>query len=202
MQRTHRLLWHALLALIVFGSTRVLAQAADHDVRVRMPEIIGIRLLGGGSGIRSVTFDYAAAPEAYLSALESGGSLPPTEVVRFDGIEVNASRNGRWYVEVVASPLAYTGSASMAGLTLEDLRVDRGAVSGLVQDAIVGPGKSAWYLTSWTLSSTARQIASRTGATGGWRSLGFDGTDYVLTVDGDEAAGTYTTTVTYFLTAP
>ncbi len=130
MHTIHRLLRQALLALIVLASNGVLAQAADHDVRMRIPEIIGIRLLGGGSGIRTVTFDYAAAPEAYLSALESGGSLPPTEVVRFDGIEVNASRNGRWYVEVVASPLAFTGGASAAGLALEDLRVDRGAVSG------------------------------------------------------------------------
>ncbi len=36
----------------------------------------------------------------------------------------------------------------------------------------------------------------------GWRSLGFSGRGHSLAVDGDEDAGTYTTTVTYYLTFP
>jgi hypothetical protein len=194
-----RVMW--TIALLICVPTTD-AQSATHDVRVAIPDVIGIRILGAGTGPRSVIFDYAAAPDTYLAAVASDGQLPPTRIDRFDGIEVRTTRNGRWYVEVVATPLAYVGPDTLTGLALGDIRVDRGAVFGLVPDLIDHPGAADWNLPSWQLSTTARQIVSNRGATGGWRSLGFGGRDYVLTIDGDEAPGTYTTTVTYFLTAP
>lgn len=183
-----------LLAVAPLGS----AQTQRHDVTIRIPDVIGLRIVGPGSGPRSVTFDYATDADGFLAAVDGTGTLTPTSVTRFDDVEVHATRNGRWRITVQATDFAYIGPASPSGLALSDVRVERSGP----QDAIVGSGNSASYATSWTLSTTATEIASRTGATGGWRSLGFSGWDYRVEVDGDEAAGTYTTIVTYSLTAP
>ncbi len=186
------------IALLVSVASFATAQTQRHDVTIRLPDIIGLRIVGPGSGPRSVTFDYAADADGYFAALDGDGSLMPTSVNRFDDVEVHATRNGRWRISVQATSFAYTGPATPAGLALADIRVDRSGP----QDAIVGSGNSATYATTWTLSTAATEIATRTGATGGWRSLGFSGWDYRVTVDGNEAPGTYTTVVTYSLTAP
>lgn len=184
--------------LMLMVASWTLAQPVAHDVRVTVPDVIGLRIVGSGTGPRAVTFDYATDLSTYLAAVEGAGILPPTDVNRFDDVQVNSTRNGRWRIHVSATPFAYVGPAAPSGLQLSDVRVERSRP----QDAIVGPGNSASYATSWTLSSTATEIATRTGATGGWRSLGFSGWDYRLAVQGDEAPGTYTTVVTYSLTAP
>ena len=197
MRRTSTLLIVCTVAL-GWGGAPAGAQPIAHELRVLVPEVIGIRIVGDGTGPRSVAFDYAADPEGYVAAIDGAGVLRPTSVVRFDDVEVNATRKGRWRLTVQATPFAHAGPGSPAGLALSDIRVERSRP----QDAIVGPGNSATYATSWTLSTVSTEIASRTGATGGWRSLGFSGWDYRVAVDGDEAPGTYTTVVTYSLTAP
>jgi hypothetical protein len=149
-----------------------------------------------------VTFDYASDPDAFAALLEGAGLLSPTTVNRFDDVQVNSTRNGRWNVEVLASPLAYAGSGSGAGLALSDIRVVRGAKSGLTQTAIFGQGNSAGFVASWILSTAPQRIAFRNGSTQGWKSLGFNGLDYEIAVDGNEDAGVYSTVVTYQLTAP
>lgn len=178
------------------------AQSANHQLAVTIPDYVGIRILGSGSGPRAVVFDFASEPTAYLEAITNGGIVAPTSVSRFDDIEVNVTHSGRWTVAVVATPLAYSGPGSGDGLTLGRIRVVRGSRSGLEQTAITGPGNSAWYWPAWLLSTTAQQIASRTGATGGWRSLGFNGWDYEVRVHGNEDPGSYATVVTYLLSAP
>lgn len=194
------------------------AQTAVHELSVMVPDVLGIRLVGPGAGPRGVIFDYGSDAQAYLTAVDEGSDLLPTVVQRFENVQVRAVRNGRWSLHVVATPFTYVGPTGAQGLLLSEVRVHRGVRSGLVQDAIVGhePGGgtggsrgggsgnagSFGYLTAWSLSSDAQEIAWRSGSTGGWRSLGFSGSDYALTVDGDEASGTYTTTVTYFLTFP
>jgi hypothetical protein len=199
--RTGKLLM-TLVALVTAGS--VTAQSTQHELRVTTPDFIGIRIVGSGTaGARGVTFDYGTAAEAYLAATGGSGNLPTTSVNRFDRIDVQVTRQGRWSLHVIATPFAFSGPGDPAGLALSDVRVERGATSGLVQNAIpVGGGGNNGYATSWSLSSTAQRIAWRNGGTGGWRSLGFSGWDYTLRVHGDEAPGSYLTTVTYFLTFP
>lgn len=49
----------APIAHLVSVASFVLAQTHHHDVTVRVPDLIGIRIVGAGSGPRSATFDYA-----------------------------------------------------------------------------------------------------------------------------------------------
>lgn len=214
------------IAVVLLLGSPAAAQTTEHELAIFVPGVLGIRLVGSGSGPRAVVFDYGSDPQAYLTAVETGSDLAPTLVQRFEDIEVRAVRNGRWSLHVVATPFTYIGASAVGDLELQDVRVDRGARSGLVQEAFVsnvpggGPGGppggggnqgggggnpnagNFGYETSWTLADDAQEIAWRTGGTGGWRSLGFSGLDYSLTVDGAETTGTYTTTVTYFLTYP
>ncbi len=186
----------ALLAPVAFGQT------ASHSLTVSTPSYIGLRIVGAGSGPRSVTFDYATNPTNYLTTIDNGGgTLPPTSTDRFDDIEANVVGIGFWYVNVQATPLTYTGPGTGAGLDLNDLRVNRGSNSGLTQTAIRG-WLLSFYDTAWNLSPTPQRIARSFLGTNGWRSLGFNGNDYTLDVNGNEDAGTYATTVTYYLTFP
>jgi hypothetical protein len=195
---------HQVLALVVIAVLAGAAscQAVTHEVVVTIPDFFGIRIVGAGAGPQAVLFDYVDLPYAYLQAVEGDGRLLPTSVNRFADIEVNIRRNGRWYVGVIATPLIYVGPSSANGLALGDITVTPGARSGLTQRAVAGPGGSATFWTSWGLSTTEQRFASSTRATIGWQSLGFNGYDYELTVRGDAAPGTHTTTVTYVLTAP
>jgi hypothetical protein len=196
----HRYLrWSSIVCLLLAGFA---AGQGAHDVTVSIPDVIGIRIVGSGDGPRAVVFDYGDDAAAYAAAVLGDGRLLPTDVRSFSGVEVNATRRGRWSVQVVATPLAYTGPGNGDGLALGDVRVVRGSRSGLAQDAITWQGNAGWYWADWQLSTSAQAIASRTGATRGWRSLGFSGLDYEVAVQGDEDPGSYTTTVTYLLTAP
>jgi len=196
----HRYLQCPLIACLLLAGWA--SGQGVHDVTVRIPDVIGIRIVGSGDGPRTVVFDYADDATAYVAAVLGDGRLFPTDVRRFSGVEVNSTRRGRWSVQVVATPVAYAGPGSGDGLALGDVRVVRGSRSGLAQDAITWQGNAGWYWADWQLSTTAQAIASRTGATRGWRSLGFNGLDYEIAVQGDEDPGSYTTTVTYLLTSP
>jgi hypothetical protein len=194
----HRGVRYCAMLCLAWAST-ALAQSLSHDVSVTIPDIIGIRIIGGSAGPRAVTFDYATNAGAYLAATRGSGVLLPTAVNRFADVQVNVTRNGRWSVEVIATPWTYVGSGTAASLPLASVRVIRGVRSGLTQNAISGPGGSAYYSATWPLSTANQRIASRTGATSGWRSMGFNGWDYELLVDGSEDPGSYTTVVTYVL---
>lgn len=187
-----------LLVALAAISPTALAQAASHELAVTVPATIGLRIVGSGTGPRSVTFDYGSNPVAYTAAVAQGELLGPTSVSRFADVELNVTRRGRWRLHVQATSFTFTGPTSPAGLALADVRVARSGP----QDAVTGNGGSATYATTWTLSTAAVEIASSPNPTSGWRSLGFSGWDYRLSVDGDEAPGTYTTVVTYSLTAP
>ena len=190
-----------LLLLVVLLATLTPGWAqgttAAHPLTVTIPERIGIRIVGPGTGPRTVEFDYGSDIATYLAAATAGTPLLPTNVHRIDDVEVDVTRNGRWYVYVQATPFAYSGPAAGAGLELSAITVRRGVHSGLTQNAITGPGGSASYAAVWALSTDQQEIASRTGSTGGWRSLGFNGWDYELSIDGSEDPGSYRTTVTY-----
>lgn len=197
----HRPLTTTLLIVLALLTPEAFGQTASHPLTVSTPSYIGLRIVGAGPGPGTVTFDYASNPNAYLAAIDGGGAtLPPTAVNRFDDIEVNVIGIGFWSLYVQATPLAYTGTG--AGLSLNDLRVDRGSASGLTQNAITIFWFLGAYATTWNLSATPQRIARSFLGTNGWRSLGFNGNDYTLDVNGNEDAGTYATTVTYYLTFP
>lgn len=198
MRPFHRFI--VLSAALAMAST-VLAQTASHPLSVAIPAYVGIRIVGASvQPTRSVVFDYANDGTAYLAAVDAGDPLPPTDVTRFDDVQVNVAGNGRWSVYVEATPFTYVGPGVGDGLTLDDVTVTPGSVSGLTQTAFFRPASR--YETSWTLSATPFRIGRSVLGTGGWRSLGFNGWDYTVAVDGDEDAGAYTATVTYFLTFP
>lgn len=196
----------ASLLFVALAVPPALAQATDrdaagHDVAVTIPSTIGIRIVGTGPA--RVTFDYAADLPGYLAAAEAGAPLEPTSVSGFDDIEVRApGRVGApaWYVTVTASPLAYSGAGAGEGLELADLGVAPGESSGL------SPEFPIWLLgvvaPNWTLSSTPQWIAYGYVGSGRWRSLGFNGDDYRLAVQGDEDPGVWQSTVTYTMVMP
>ncbi|MGL4611183.1 MAG: hypothetical protein ACRCYY_16150 [Trueperaceae bacterium] len=194
-----------LLTLYVLSAVS-LAQTTDtHQLRVRIPNYIGLKIVDSAGNISispraSIIFDYAANPNAYMTAIFSTQTLPPTQVDRFADIQVAVRGGASWSIRVRATPLVYTGTATAGGFALGDIRVNRGAVSGLVTDASLLRG--AVKLTTWGLATTNTTIFRTNGATQGWDSLGFNGRDYVIRVQGDERPGQYTTVVTYELTFP
>lgn len=192
-----------LLAVLVLLAPSAFGQSTSHSLNVSVPSYIGLRIVGAGAAVpRSVVFDYAADPIAYLAAADTNQPLEPTSVTRFEDVEVNVIGLGFWSVNVEATAFTYAGPGSGSGLDLADVRVVRGSASGLTQNAITVFWFLGSYDTSWTLSTSPQRIARSLLGTGGWRSLGFNGWDYTLAVDGDEDAGSYTTTVTYYLTFP
>lgn len=194
---------YALLTALSLLASPALAQSVSHPLGVTMPSTIGLRIVGADAAApRSVVFDYAADPAAYVAAAIAGQPLPPTSVTRFDDVEVNVVGLGLWSVYVEATSFDYTGPGSGDGLDLDDVRMVRGSASGLTQNAITIFWFLGAYDAAWNLSTTPQRIARSWLGTGGWRSLGFNGWDYTLAVDGDEDAGAYVTTVTYFLTFP
>jgi hypothetical protein len=197
------MLTRVAFAVLLLLPSVALAQGADHRVVTRIPNYIGLKIVDEAGDIAlgaAVVFDYESDPEAYVAAIEGSGRLSPTNAVDFADVQV-AVRGGGWRVFVGAFPLSYAGDHAGAGLQLADIRVERGAVSGLTPTAITHlPGGS--MSAAWNLSNSWRRIARDTGSTGGWRSLGFNGLDYVLAVQGDEDPGRYTTVVLYLLTNP
>ncbi len=132
-----------LLAATVISAVPAVAQSVDHDVSVVIPTTIGIRLVGAGTGPRAVEFGYADGHTSFMSAAETSVRLPPTAISRFDDIEVNVNGLGLYSVYVEATAFAYSGSGSSTGLELDDLRVNRGSVSGLTQNANQEPSGSS-----------------------------------------------------------
>ena len=192
-----------LVTIAVVAGVALAQPGASHGVAISIPSYIGIRIVGSGSGERAVVFDFESDPAPYLSALLGGGAaLAPTNVNRFDDVHLNITANGRWNVWVYATPLSTPAGPASHGLTLADIRVVAGAVSNLQPDAVVGPGGSSSFAGTWALSTNPEEIARGIGSTSGWRSLGFNGYDYVLDVDGGEAPGSYTTVVTYATALP
>lgn len=192
-----------LAGLVVLATTHDVghAQQARHDVHVRLPDVAGIRIVGAGSGARRVDFDLVAAGDGYVNGVASG-VVAPTGVHRFEDLQVNVNRQGRWSVHVVATPFVDVATGASTDLDVGRVEVRRGVSSGLVQDAIAGSGASAGILDAWQLSTASQRIAFRSSSTGGWRSLGFSGHDYRLLLDGTEPAGDHATVVVYTLTSP
>jgi hypothetical protein len=201
MQRIFLILW----LLLTFGYFAQAQPNSSHNTTIRIPNYMGIRIVGTSGGtssiLRGVTFDYVTNLADYLSAVEAGGAtLPPTQVTAFSNIQVSV-RAGRWSVNVQAIP--QSGFESTSGLALSDISVTPGLRSGLEGTGPLRPNQGNGQVNaSWTLSSSPTVIASGQGNTRGWQSLGFNGWDYSLNVQGNEAPGEHRTIVRYTLTAP
>ena len=81
---------------MIVGATGValtpsVAQSISHDVSAAIPNSIGIRVVGAGTGTREVYFDFATDLASYVSAEDTGQRLRPTGVNRVDNIEVDVS---------------------------------------------------------------------------------------------------------------
>ncbi len=200
----HRILLTIILMLLAYAQ----AQLSDtHTVRVRIPNYIGLKIVDAAGNITNnagITFDYAANPAAYQTAVVGSQVLPPTLVSNFDDIQVVWRRNTNWRVQVQATNLVFTGTGPATGFNLADIRIKRGAVSGKTPGPAVGAPTIAVanVSTQWTLSNAWQTIVNESGATRGWESLGFNGRDYEILVQGDETQGQYTTVVTYRLVSP
>lgn len=193
-----------MIALLSFGQAQV---SATHTTRIRIPNYIGLKIVDSAGNITnnsSVIFDYSTDPVTYRNATLGSQVLPPTQVVNFSDIQVVWRTSGTWRVQVRASSLVFTGTGPGAGFNLGDIRVRRGAVSGKIPGPAVGaPTIAVGNVSSqWSLSTNWQTIVNESGATRGWESLGFNGRDYEILVQGNEKDGQYATVVTYQLVAP
>jgi hypothetical protein len=202
--KRHLLRLAALAGLAVAGFG--FAQSDTHDVTVRIPSVLQVRITNGTSTAASaapaVTFDYqtnAADVTTYLNTVNAGGGdLPPTLVTDFGNVLVFSNRVGTWNLGVSALNLTYSNNLGLTpaptgvGVALADLKVTPAGT----QDASV-----ATRSPSYTLSNTSAVVATGTRTTG-WASVGIRGQDYALTVNGNEDPGQYVTTVTYTITMP
>ena len=193
----------SIVAAMLLASGAAFGQAASHDVEIRVPNVLMLRITNGSGslGVASnpgVVFDFvtlSANVDAYLDAVNDGGDeLAPTSVSDFDDVIVFSNR-ATWNVTVAADPIGFTDDVvtglTANGIALSDITV---APSGTPGDHVSSVS------ASWSLATTT-SIANGV-RTQGWRSLGFSGSDYRLTVNGDENPGTYRTTVTYTIAAP
>jgi hypothetical protein len=200
--KRHLLRLAALAALSVAGLG--FAQTDSHDVTVKIPSVLQLRITDGTSTAdatnSSVTFDYqgtAANITTYLNTVNAGGgNLNPTAFANFGNVVVFSNRSAAWSVGVSATALVYTNNLSVAGAT--------GAGVALADIKVIPSGTKGSGVTTvaanWNLGTTTAVATG--GRTTGWSALGFGGTDYRLTVNGDEDPGTYTNVVTYTITAP
>jgi hypothetical protein len=190
-----------ILIITVFLACGQAQQSDTHTTRIRIPNYIGLKIVDSTGNITnnaSVIFDYAANPAAYQAATLGSQVLPPTQVVNFSDIQV-VWRTGNWRVYVRATPLVFTGTGPGSGFVLGDIRVRRGIASGKTPGPTIAPGN---VLTQWSLTTNWQRIVTESGGTQGWESLGFNGQDYEIRVQGNESDGQYATVVTYLLTNP
>lgn len=188
---------HTLLAVLALAwfCTAFAQESAAHPVTIQIPTYNGIRIVDANGDVTAsanVQFDYRADPVGYLTAAKGSEPLTPTDAASFADILVLANGKG-WKVYVQATEMTSTGRGR--GLHLEDIRVRRGVASLLnVATGLVRP--------SWSLSVDPQEIAAGLLPTMGWKSLGFNGSDYAVAVQGDEDPGEYFTRVTYSLVNP
>ena len=188
-----------LATAMLVGLGAAFAQASSHDVEIRIPNVLQLRIVNGSSlaaaSSPSVTFDFQANQAAYLDLVNAGGGeLAPTSVTNFSDVIVFSNR-ASWTVTVSAGEITFDNNLGLAGATnlgisLADIIVRPSGTPG----ANVSTLEASWSLTGGTIATGVR--------TQGWRNLGFGGADYRFAVNGDEDPGTYTTTVTYTIAAP
>jgi len=200
--RLSTLLFTSCLLMLMFGSLAA-AQRGDHTTRIRIPNYVGIKIVDGAGNINrnaSVEFNYeddGTDLVTFMNVIEAGGgTLPPTEVIEFEDIQVATGGAGNWYIYTRSrNPIGF-GAAS--GLRLNDVQVTPNSASSLLRSDRIQIMRNTWNLNhnNWYI------LAIGLGSTRGWDSLGFNGYDYAMTVQGDEQPGDYRVSVEYLLFTP
>jgi len=197
-----------LLVTTVIAAMLLAAGAAfgqpnqTHQLEVNIPNLVMIRIVDGSNAASvdpTVVFDLTTgtALDALL-AMDGTAAFEPTSTERFGDVVVFSNR-ATWSVSVAASDFVRTGEPDITELgetplSLSAVSVERPPVASFpIGVSSVAP--------TWTLSTTPESIANGV-QTRGFRSLGFSGADYRLTLTGAEAPGDYASTVTYSITAP
>jgi hypothetical protein len=172
------------------------APSASHDVNIRIPNVLFLRITDGISNARldgtTVNFDFNADDAAintyldHVTAVDDGadpwiGSTDNDPA--FGDVIVFSNRAADWRVTVQATDTAFG---------LANIRVTPGGTNTSGATA-VGP---------WTLSTAATNIFTNGSRTQGWQSLGFSAADYEIRLDGTELPGDYFTAVTYTILQP
>lgn len=171
-----------LLALAFAGfATNALAQAAlaarQHGATVGIPGMAYIRFTDGASTADVTT--PSGVEFLFTTATLDVGTFAPTNAasLNWDDVAVFHNLNTAWNVQV--------STAGAATFTWSKIAMTP-----------TGVGTSAYDLGN---TST---VVSDTGKTNGWRSLGIDPANYVLTLDGSEDVGTHAAVVTFTLFGP
>ena len=175
-----------LLAIVAATIASLGAASAQteqgHPVEVRVPNVLIIRLVFGASNAAvaspsPVLFDLTTV------ALEPIRTYAPTNLAAANWNNVRVFANGGgWRVTVATSNNLFPW--------------------GRVRVTPSGGFYRVRAFTLPTLAQGSRTIFSHTARTGGWRSLGFGPARFRLRLTGTEAAGAYTTTVTYSIVNP
>ena len=168
-----------LAAAAVLSSSAAFAQdTQSHDVNIRIPDVLRIRLTQGASSDAvanpsAVEFDFVAN-----QAIFDVGSYGPTNPGAFnwDDVQVFSNDVDGWQVNVS------TVNNSAAAFDWSKVEV---APSGT--NANVSP----------VFNLGGGSIADNSAKTGGWERLGFGPNDFTISFDGSEDAGDYNATVTY-----
>lgn len=172
------------------------AQTSNHSVDISLPNFIGFKIIDDAGKIASnasVDFDFETDIDRYIDAVLAGGdSLEPSSVSEFADIQVFNTRNAVWFIRT--RTIINSGFDNASGLALSDITVNPGLSSGLS----LGTGFNI-RLNTWSLRTNWRFIARGFGSTQGWSSLGFNGTDYQIDIQGDESPQDHSATVIYQL---
>lgn len=196
-----RLILYKLIAVAAFlGFNLGIAQTDSHSTTVRIPNYIGLKIVDGAGNLAAnpaVNFDFTSDINPYLAAIAAGGAqVAPSSVVDFADIQVR--RTGSFW-RILMRVESVSGFAPASGIAIADLRVNRGAVSGLSPSAAFSRGPLTFILSSWQLSTSYQTIARGQGATSHWDSLGFNGLDYTLYLNGNETPGQHRLIVRYLM---
>lgn len=174
-----KLLTTTIVAAMITSLGAAWAQTSQsHDVEVRIPNVLMIRLTAGTgnaavSSPTAVVFDLLGLGAADFEPVSVHS---PTGTANWDNVRVFANGGG-WRVTLATSTTTFDWSK--------------------VQ---ITPSGGYYTVAPFTLATG--EIFSHTARTGGWRSLGFGPAQFRLHLDGTEAAGNYSTTVTYTIATP
>ena len=165
-----------LAAAAVLSSGMVFAQAEQsHEVNVKIPNVLRIRLTQGDSNAAAtnpdpVEFDFITREAVFDTGTIFGPTNGPT--YNWDDVRVFSNNQNGWEVFV----------------TVDNSDFDWGKIK------VAADGVHAF---NGGFDLDGGSIAGHSSKTGGWESLGFGPQDFTAEFDGSEDAGTYSTTVTY-----
>lgn len=171
----------SVVTVMIMSLGTTLAQSfQQHEVEVRLPNVLIIRLTAGNSvsGVTNptaVAFDFTTTAATF----EPIGTYEPTNTANWDDVRVFANGGG-WQVTVATDNDEFDWSK-----------------------LAVTPHGGDYSLSAFNLPvNSSVQIFNHNSRTSGWRSLGFGPAQFSLTLDGTEVAGTYSTIVTYTIANP